>query len=232
MKIKVCIANFGTGQLGYLERAIREYKTFKKYTTDIRVYTTVPVSEKHTLFPESIGKALPFSCRQDMADSMNDFDVFLYAENDMLITEDNVDAFLEFSETLNENQVAGFIRYENRDQLKILVDANPHWGRIVNKRNENNFSLRNNHQGCFVLLKKDLKKAVESGGFLVPAHTGVYGFLEQGATDPYNNCGLEKVFPYDGSLLQRLLILHMPIKYSVMPRWIKNGITIETLLRY
>jgi hypothetical protein len=247
MKIKICIANYGTSQIHHMNRMIEEFKKYKKYKTDITIYTTVPVEHKHILYSDGIGNYLPFQCRHHMAESVNDFDLFLYNENDHLITEDNIDAFLEHSSRLENNHVSGFIRYEERDGKKILLDPNP--GRefidgiptLVKNRYINDFSLYNNHQGCWLLDKDKINKVIDSGEFLInspkqylySSETGMdYCPLEQGASDPYTICGLEKVFPKEIGLLKRLLIFHMPIKYSIGDLWISHGIEIEDLQNF
>jgi hypothetical protein len=241
MKIKVAIANYESNQIQYLNRIIDEFKSFKKYTTDIIVYTTVPVNANYVLFDTRIGTALPFACRTDMANAINDYDLFIYAENDMLITEDNIDALLEYTQQLSEDQLCGYIRYEWRDGNKILLDPNPHREpSLIHERYDNGFSIKNEHQGCWVLTKSQLKKAIESGGFMVNPHdgginpkNGLYmGMLEQGASDPYTDCKMVRMFPYDLKLLERLLICHLPTKYSTMDIWVSHGITIDKLQNY
>jgi len=230
MNIKVCIANYGDHQLWCLNKMLAEFSKYKKYKVDITEYTTERPDRKHHWFSKSVGMDLPFKCRQHMADAINDFDLFLYNENDHLITEDNIDALLEHTATLKMPQCSGFYRYEiNPEGKEILLDPNPSWGHIVNKVYEHNFSLHNNHQGCYLLTREQLQFCINSGQYLVPPHGGPYGMLEQGATDPYNRCGLEKVFPKDLSLLKRLGIWHMPVKYCLKPQWITNGITYEQM---
>jgi hypothetical protein len=229
MKIKVAIANFGTKQLEHTHRVIQEFNSFKKHSVDLMVYTTVPVDYAHRLYPESIGTHLPFMCREDMAAAANDYDLFIYNENDMLITENNIDAFVEHSSKLKDGTVSGYIRYEILSGAKILLDPNPHWGAIISKKTETSFEMHNKHQGCWVLLQKDFKTAINSGKFLCKPHNGPYGFLEQGASDPYTQCNLSKVFPLDYDLCERLLIHHLPNKYVKHNEWLRHGITLKTL---
>lgn len=229
MKIKVAIANYGESQLDCLKKVIEEFKSYKKYEVDITVYTTIPLEEKHKLYPESIGTNLPYVCRKDMADSIDDYDLFLYDENDMLITEDNIDAFLEHQETLLEDQVSGFIRYELNDGNKILVDMNPYWGKLVTNRDGKDFSIVNVHQGSWLLTRAQLKRCIDSQKFVMDVHHGRGGALEQGASDAYTECGIRKVLPIDLSLLKRLQIRHLPLKYTQRSEWKLYGITYDKL---
>jgi hypothetical protein len=229
MKIKVAIANYGEGQLGYLKQVISEFNSYKKYEVDITVYTTIPLDTKHKMYPDSIGTNLPYVCRKDMAAAVDEFDLFLYNENDMLITEENIDAFLEHQSTLPSNMVSGFIRYELRDGVKVLVDMNTWWGKLVCKDFGDNFTVTNLHQGGWLLTKEQLKTCINSNKFVMDVHHGRGGALEQGASDAYTECGLTKVFPKNLSLLEKLQIRHLPLKYTLDWRWKTNGITYDKL---
>jgi|688.fasta_scaffold370675_2 hypothetical protein len=226
MKIKICISNYGVSQLDHLHTVIAEFKKYKKYEVDIKVFTTVPVEENHILYPESITTSLPFMCREEMVNDINNYDLFIYNENDHLITENNIDCFLEVSKDLKPNQVCGFIQYEEIYGAKILVH-NPYYGTLIGKKYDNLFTCTNNHQGCWILLKKDLIEVVKSGNFLVDPHYGTYGMLEQGASDPYTSCGMEKVFPLDLLSLERLMIKHLPVKYCIKDEFINHAIKID-----
>lgn len=229
MKIKVSIANYGVAQLQYLKRVVEEFQNFKKHQVDLIVDTTVGVPYNHKMYPSSIGTILTFACRPDMASAVNDYDLFIYNENDVLITEDNIDAFLEHSSTLTDGQVSGFLRYENDPSRgKILTDLNVYWGTRMGKVISNeNFTPQNVHQGCWVLLKKDLIKVIESGQFLNSPRTN----LEDGASDPYSWCGITRAMPRNQSLCERLLIHHLPDKYIHRPEWKTGGITLQQLLQ-
>ena len=229
MKIKVAIANFGSEQIQHLREVVREYSTFKSHQVDLLVYSTVPVDSPHTLVSASVGMGLPYSCREEMAAAISKYDLFLYSENDMLITEDNVNAFLEHQSRLPRDQVSGFYRYELNNGVKLLLDLNPFWGKVVVEELERDFCVGNKHQGSWLLTKDQLKMCIESGNFLVPPHHGPYGILEQGASDPYTNCGLKKVFPKDLALLERLAIRHLPLKYTVRDEWKTHGLTFDRL---
>ncbi|MBM4318340.1 MAG: hypothetical protein FJ116_12805 [Deltaproteobacteria bacterium] len=229
MKIKISISNYGSNQLWCLERMLEEFSKFKKYTLDITEYTTEKTERKHHRFGLKIGQNLPYQCRPHMAKAINDFDLFLYNENDHLITEENIDAFVEHQATLPFHFVSGFIRYEERDSEQILLDPNPFWGKLINKNYGDYFSLVNNHQGCWLLTRDHLRYCIKSGEFLHRTGRGPYGCLEQGATDPYNRCGLTKVFPSDPEKLKKHLILHLPKKYSLQPQWISHGIKTSNL---
>lgn len=237
LKIKVIIVNYGPGQLNYLDQVVSEYKKMLRHQADINIYTTVPVKYPHTFFPESSlpshlpapGHQLPWPSRDEMASQVENYDLFIYTENDHLITEDNIEAFLEHSKCLSEGHVSGFIQYELNPAGKKVLVVNPHWDKLTKKRTLANFQLRNVHQGCWILLKEDLKRAINSGGFLVGLHAGPYGGMEQAASDPYTQCGLTKVFPTYYDLCERLLVHHLPNKYCHYWQWVQQGVDLRGL---
>lgn len=229
MYIKVCIANHGTAQLWCLEKMLDNFRKFTKYRLDVTEYTTESPDRPHYRYEPGVGHELPFRCRFHMASDINKYDLFVYSENDHLITEKNIDAFVGHQAMLPPGFVSGFIRYEFRNGEGILLDPNPAFGRVIDNNYGAYFSLVNNHQGCWLLTRDQLAHCIDSGEFLHKGGRGPYGGLEQGATDPYNRCGLKKVLPTDIEQLKNHLILHMPIKYSVMPQWLSHGINISNL---
>lgn len=235
LKVKVAITNYGSTQLEFLSQVVEGFRNNKRHQFDITVYTTVPVEYPYVLHPESVGRGLPFTNRRDMIRSLPDYDLFIYNENDHLITEDNIEAFIEHSRTLPDGKVSGFIQYEvNMAGKKVLVGLNSHvmnGQALVENGTPTTFEGRNRHQGCWILLQKDFDRAIKSGGFVEFPHVGPYGDLEQGASDPYTQCGLTKVFPTDFALCERLLIHHLPDKYVKMPQWGEQGIDLGTLFR-
>lgn len=230
MRIKVAIANFGVQQLEHLAEVIREFRSFKHHSVDITVHSTVPVDAPHKLYDESVGHGLPFMCREEMAAAVNDYDLFLYDENDMLITEENIDAFLACQATLPPHQICGFFRYELNNGVKLLLDMNPYWGKLVVNIGDGVFTVVNQHQGCWLLTREHLKRCVASGNFLVAPHERPYGMLEMGASGPYLTCGLERVLPTDLPLLEKLQIRHLPLKYTLGDEWKTHGITFDKLM--
>lgn len=229
MRVKVAIANYESYQLKFLHQVVAGFLANKLHTFDIKVHTTVPVDYPHVLYPASVRDNLPYPSRAEMAAALDQYDLFIYTENDHLITQDNIEAFLEHSRTLRDGEVSGFIQYEvNREGRRILI-VNPYWAKLTQHRTGTSFQLENRHQGCWILLRKDLEKAIRSGGFLVSLHHGPYGGLEQAASDPYTQCKLTKVFPLDYALCERLLIHHLPNKYVDRSQWVSHGVDLRTL---
>ena len=55
---------------------------------------------------------LPLECRNSIWDRRNDYDIFLYGENDHLFKECHLDRFIEYNSYLPKNRISGLIQYE------------------------------------------------------------------------------------------------------------------------
>ena len=72
--------------------------------------------------------SLPFAHRQLFRDHANDFDLFVYAEDDTLITPANIRAFLDVQQHLRDDEIVGFLRSETSpDGIRFIVSANSHF---------------------------------------------------------------------------------------------------------
>ena len=62
-----------------------------------------------------------------------------------------------------------------------------------------------------MLTQNQLRRAINSGGFLVGPHQWKYHLPETAATDPYTQCGFTKVIPI--SHFDDFTVHHLPNKY-------------------
>jgi len=159
---------------------------------------------------------LPFAHRRILADRLNDYDLFLYSEDDTLVTERNLRAFLSAAAVLPANEIPGFLRFERGPDGEVNypeVHGHFHWAvSSVRRRGEHTFAFfTNEHAAFYVITREQLRQAIESGGFLVDPHGGKYDLLCTAATDIYTQCGFQKLICI--SRLDDFLIHHLPNKY-------------------
>ena len=131
----VVIANYGSKQINYLKRILKEYSNFRKYKVNVILISTEHIKDlkyknleiKQEIFDASLGYWLAHKHKKLIAENKDKFDIFIYSENDMLITEKNIDMFAKHSKALSEtNLVPGFLRYEtNNGNDKYLIDLHP-----------------------------------------------------------------------------------------------------------
>lgn len=220
MKILVAIASYGTRNDRYLAEVIRRYRAMP-YTVDLVVLSNIPKEVGPGIkvlvgLPTKDPWSLPFGHKKLFADNLDNYDLFIYSEDDTPLSERNIEAFLRVSEILPEDQITGFVRSENgRDGKRYFCDVfGPfHWDLgSVEKRTGYTFAFfTNEHSACYALTQKQLRKAIASGGFVVPPHAEKYDLLVTAATDPYTQCGFKKLLCV--SHLDDFTVPHLPDKY-------------------
>jgi len=202
MKILVAIANYGTKNDHYLQRLLDEYASMP-YDVHIVLLCNVPKSfgdQVEVIVQRAPGKpwSFPFPHKRIFADRVNDYDLFIYSEDDTLVTQNNIEAFLRVTQTLPPNDIAGFLRYETAPDGSFhysTVHGHFHWDpQCITSVNGYTFAyFTNHHAACYLLTQAQLKKALASRGFLVAPHEERYDLLVTAATDPYTQCGFRKV---------------------------------------
>ncbi len=220
LRLLVAVASYGTANDTYLSHLIDEYRSMP-YSTDIIVLSNVPKDLGQDVqvvvgLPSKDPWSLPFGHKQIFVDRINDYDLFVYSEDDMLITRKNIEAFLRVSTVLPDNEVAGFLRFEKEKDGKVFypdVHWNYHWEpRSVRSRGGYTFAFfTNEHAACYILTQAQLRRTIKSGGFLVGPHQREYDLLCTAATDPYTQCGFTKLICI--SHLEDFLVHHLPNKY-------------------
>jgi len=220
MNIIVAIANYGTKNVEYVKKLIQEYRSMP-FDVDIFVLSEASkdFGKQATVLvglPSKDPWSLPFAHKKLFADNVDNYDIFIYTEDDTLIRKENIFAFLAATDTLGEKFLPGFIRYElypNGKKNYPDFHGPYHWiSNSVGECGKYIFaSLSNNHSACYILTQGQLRKAIASGGFLVPPHSGRYDLICSAATDPYTQCGFTKVICI--SHLQEFDLHHLPNRY-------------------
>src|SRR5208283_1521725 len=124
MKILTAIASWGTKNDPYLARLIQEYGSMS-FDVDVVVLSNVPkpVGPGAEVFLVDLnGKnpaSLPFAHKNIFAEHLNDYDLFIYSEDDILITESNIRAYLKACAVLEGNEIPGFFRFERGTDGRI-----------------------------------------------------------------------------------------------------------------
>lgn len=220
MKLLVAIANYGHKNDVYLRRVLSEYRSMS-YQIDVVVLSNVEKDlgkdvEVVTGTPTRNPHSLPFGHKRVFAARKDAYDLFIYTEDDILITQRNIEAFLRATSVLGPQELAGFFRWEQYpDGRRFYPDAHVFYRWLpgsVKEAGDYTFArFANDHSGCFALTRSQLARAIESGGFLVPPHEGKFSLLETAATDPYTQCGFSKLIclsPFDD-----FVVHHLPNKY-------------------
>src|SRR3954447_11602666 len=162
MKILVAIANYGTGNDKYLAQVVSEYRSMKR-DIDFVVLSNVNKNvgegiEVKVGLPTKDPWSLPFAHKRVLADYVDDYDLFIYTEDDMLITDRHIESFLNISKFLAEDEIVGFMRFElGPDGRRYFPDVHNrfHWDpRSVRTRGEYTIAFfTNEHAGCYILTR-------------------------------------------------------------------------------
>ncbi len=202
MKVIVAIANYGMKNVEYLKKLIQEYRSMS-FEVDIFVLSEAPKDFGKDVtvlvgLPSKDPWSLPFIHKSLFAEMVDNYDVFIYSEDDTLIRQENILAFLGATEILGEDILPGFIRYElnpNGEKNYTDIHGQYHWipGSVSQSGQYIFAKLSNDHSACYMLTQGQLRKAIISGGFLVPPHSGRYDLICTAGNDPYTQCGFTKV---------------------------------------
>jgi 2-polyprenyl-3-methyl-5-hydroxy-6-metoxy-1,4-benzoquinol methylase len=220
VRLLVAIASFGEKNLGFLKRIIRSYQDMRM-AVDVVVFSDKPKDLGHGVkvivgLPSKNPWSLPFGHKAYFAQNVDRYDLFIYSEDDMEVTEKNIRAFLEVTPKLKPEEIAGFLRYEESesgDWSLPEVHGPFCWKpRSVKRRGNHTIAeFSNEHAALYLLTTNQLRRAIASGGFLSEPYEGRYDMLCCAATDPYTKCGLRKVICI--SKLEDFLIHHLPNRY-------------------
>jgi hypothetical protein len=240
LRVLVVVACYGIKNLGFLKQIIDSYRRMD-FHVDITVVSEAPKplgGDVNVIvgLPTNNPWTLPFAHKKVFADHLEDYDLFIYTEDDIEIREDQVRAFLWLVPQLEPGEIPGYVRYETDEAgVRILTDIHGsfHWkAESVRQRGAHTIAeLTNEHAGFYILTQDQLRRAITSGDFLRAPYEGRYGLPETAATDPYTCCGFRKVVCI--SAFDDFLIRHMSNLY-VKRHGMSVGVCrdqIQTMLR-
>jgi 2-polyprenyl-3-methyl-5-hydroxy-6-metoxy-1,4-benzoquinol methylase len=221
LRLLLAIASYGNRNIELLKRIIAKYRGMQM-DVDIIVLSEAPKNLGPDVkvvvgLPSKNPWSLPFGHKKIFAENADRYDLFAYTEDDMEVTEENIQAFLRITPALERDEIAGFLRYETDSSgNKSVPEAHgsSHWKpETVKRRGEFVVAeFSNEHAAFFILTRSQIKTAIASGGFLREPYVGRYDMLCSAATDPYTSCGFRKVIAI--SHLDSFLIHHLSNRYA------------------
>ena len=217
LNILVVIVNYGDEQIDYLKQVINEFKSFKKYNVHIIVNSNIDLTiegiDEINIIKLENYEFLPITCRKVIWDNSDNYDLFIYTENDHLFKEHHIDKFLEYNSILPENRIAGLIQYEENEMGRYYpaFHANFKWDdESVEEYDGKKFAhFTNVHQASFIITKKQLLLIGKS--FNSFFGMSMYGLKCRVNTDIYNFKKWKKMICI--SEFEDNLIRHLPNLY-------------------
>lgn len=218
--ILAVLVNYGTEQLNYLQQVVTELKGFKKYNVTVVVHSNIPLDEivgidQTVVLQLDNFQLLPMTCRQMIDREANNFDLFIWSENDHLWKEHHVERYLEYINILPENRIAGLIQYEEDKTGRYYPAYHAHYDWDYNSVEEyggKKFAhFTNVHQASFILTKEQLAKIRAERDFTKFFSNDHYSVKCKTNTDIYQYAGMKKVICI--SEFEDNLIHHLPNIY-------------------
>lgn len=220
MRILVAIANYGNGNRGYLDKVLAAYRAMP-IKVSLVVLSNIPKNlgpdvEVRVGLPISNPRSLPFAHRKLFKEKIDDYDIFVYSEDDTLLRWAAVKAFIESLDILSDNEISGYLRTEQAYDGKVYYSTCHSFFRwipaSVRLRGNGLWAYYSNeHSACFVASREQIRRAIDSGGFPTEPHEGRFDMLCSAATDIYTRCGLERLICIDR--LPDFILPHLPNKY-------------------
>jgi SAM-dependent methyltransferase len=220
LRVLVAICSYGERNLQFLKQIIQRYRSMPMHI-DVVVLSESPKDLGSSVkvvvgLPSKDPWSLPFAHKRIFAEKMERYDLFIYSEDDIQISESNIAAFLRATPSLAPDEIAGFLLYERDDAGTVWLPgiwAHFHWKpHSVRRRGAYTVAeFTNDHSASYVLTQEQLHRAIASGGFLREPYAGRYDLLCTAATDPYTSCGFRKVICI--SHLEDFLAHHTPNRY-------------------
>tara|TARA_R110000851_G_scaffold69994_1_gene156388 strand:+ start:8526 stop:9266 length:741 start_codon:yes stop_codon:yes gene_type:complete len=218
--ILAVLVNYGEEQLHYLQQVVNELKSFKKYKVTIFVNSNIPLDmikgiDYVNVIQLDDYQLLPLTCKQVIWNYKDDFDVFLFGENDHLFQEHHIDKYLEYTSILPKNRIAGLIQYEENETGKYYPAYHAHYDWDYNSVEEydgRKFAhFTNIHQATFILTKSQLLNIGEMYDFTTFFGKSHYSVKCKVNTDIYQFCEMKKMICI--SEFEDNLIHHLPNIY-------------------
>lgn len=220
MRVLVAIAHHGQRNRQHLLRMLREFRSMD-HDVDVVVLSEAekPLPDEVEIrvgLPSDDPWSLPFAHQPLFQERRDQYDLFVYSEDDTLIEQRHLDSYVDLSSRLPEPYVPGFMRFEEQpDGRRSYCTIHSHYrwdvGSVFVQDGLTFAHFTNEHGACYALTRAQLGNVIASGGFLVPPHRGRYDMLVSAATAPYVRCGLRKVFCLER--IEDQLVHHLPNVY-------------------
>lgn len=218
-RVLAVLVNYGDEQLQYLEQVVKSLKSFEKYQVSVIVNSNIPLDiqgiDHVNVVQLEDYQLLPLTCKQVLWHYRENFDLFLFGENDHLFLEHHLDRYLEYVDILPQDRIAGLIQYEENETGKYYPAYHAHYDWDYNSVEEyggKKFAhFTNIHQATFILTKDQLERIGsmhDFAQFFGPSHYSVKCKVN---TDVYQFCGMKKVICI--SDFDQNLIHHLPNVY-------------------
>jgi hypothetical protein len=162
----------------YINNIINETNKYE-YTTDIFIHTNnINLQESEfnnytngciKIIYHDLSNINPFyltwKCRDLLKQQKNDYDIFMYVEDDILVPYKSIKYWLEYNEKLIEmNYNLGFVRIEVENNIEYITDLYGEKMNTIINLNEKQYCVNNKNPYCafWIYNKNEFNKFVDS----------------------------------------------------------------------
>jgi hypothetical protein len=216
----------------YINKIIDETNTYE-YTTDIFIHTNNINLEKNAfhnytngcinIIYHDLSDTHPFyltwKCRYLLQQQQNDYDIFMYIEDDILVPQKSIKYWIEYNEKLIElNYNLGFLRIEVENNIEYLTDLlGDKFDTIINIDNKP-YCVNNKNPYCafWIYNKNEFNKFVNSKYYDINniLHYGIRESSAIGLHGLYTHWYRNTLIPViNNKLIEECKIYHMPNNY-------------------
>lgn len=162
---------------------------------------------------------LTWKCRELLKEQQNEYDIFMYIEDDILVPYKAIKYWQDYNESLIKlNYNLGFVRIEVEDDIEYITDLYGEKFDTIINLNEQNYCVNNKNPYCafWVYNKDEFNKFVNSEYYNINNIIN-YGIREQSAIGlhgAHTNWYKNTVIPIiNNNLIEDCKIYHMPNNY-------------------
>ena len=202
-KILAVLVNYGDEQLDYLQEVVTTLKSFKNFNVTVIIQSNIPLPTHGADIVNVISlddyQMLPLTCRKEIWDRRDAFDVFIFGENDHLFLENHVVKHLEYEAILPSNRITGLIQFEQNENGRYYPGYHHHfeWDfKSVETHQGKTFAhFTNTHQASFIITKKQLIKIGSQFKFTDLVIDRPLSFLDKVSNKIKTTLSLPKKYP-------------------------------------
>ena len=222
MKALAILASHGTKNDRHLRKLVLTYQSMTAYSVDVIILVDIarplPSGVRAVVgAPTRNPKTLPFRHLELFSKHQDDYDLFIYSEDDILVTERNLVAFSRFNHLGAIENCPGFLRYEMSSAGNVSlpdIAHGFHWDPKTVAKLDGHLvaQLTNPHAGVYALDRAQLKHCLQFRSFATHVGPGRFDLLVSAATAPYVRGGIRRFMPLDH--IDDLMVHHLSNRYS------------------
>lgn len=189
-----------------------EYSLFDEYTNGKLTIIYHDLTNTHPFF-------LTWKCRDLLKQQQNDYDIFMYIEDDILVPYKAIQYWLTYHERIiNLHYNLGFVRIEIENDIEYITDLKGEKLDTIIRIHENDYCVNNKNPYCafWIYNKNEFNKFVHSE-YYDPYHIVGYEIREISAVGlhgKYTSWYKNTVIPIiDQQLIKDCKIYHLPNNY-------------------